>query len=159
MTGSLQIKNGKYYAVINYKNSEGKRKQKWINTQLEEKGNKRKAEQILHRTLLQFSDFSEVKSDFLFSDYLLKWLENAKGKVEESTWEGYTNTINKHIYPYFKRQGIKLIDITAKDISAYYNIKIKEGLSPNTIKKAPCQHTKVPAVLICGGFNTDQPCR
>ena len=69
MTGSLQIKNGKYYAVINtYQN--GKRKQKWINTQLEEKGNKRKAEQILHRTLLQFSDFSEVKSDVLFSDYL-----------------------------------------------------------------------------------------
>ena len=146
MTGSLQIKNGKYYAVINYKNSEGKRKQKWINTGLEEQGNKRKAEQILHKTLLQFSDFSEVKSDVLFSDYLLKWLENAKGKVEESTWEGYTNTINKHIYPYFKRQGIKLIDITAKDISTYYDIKMKEGLSPNTIKK---HHANIRKCLQC----------
>ena len=47
MSGSLQIKNGKYYAVISYKNEQGKRKQKWVNTNLEAKGNKRKAEDFL----------------------------------------------------------------------------------------------------------------
>ena len=46
MTGSLTIKNGKYYAVINtYQN--GKRKQKWIDLMLSEKGNKKKAEKEL----------------------------------------------------------------------------------------------------------------
>ena len=43
MTGSLQIKNNKYYIVLNdYVN--GKRKQKWVKTELPIKGNKRKAE-------------------------------------------------------------------------------------------------------------------
>lgn len=42
MTGSLQVKNGKYYMVLN-STENGKRKQKWISTGLPEKGNKRKA--------------------------------------------------------------------------------------------------------------------
>ena len=46
MTGSLQTKNGKYYAVINLIDNNGKRKQKWISTGLEIKGNKKKAEQL-----------------------------------------------------------------------------------------------------------------
>ena len=46
MTGSLATKNGKYYVVLNlYVN--GKRKKKWIGTNLPETGNRRKAEQIL----------------------------------------------------------------------------------------------------------------
>jgi len=32
MTGSLQEKSGKYYAVLNTKDLSGKRKQKWIDT-------------------------------------------------------------------------------------------------------------------------------
>ena len=45
MTGSLQIKNNKYDIVLNdYVN--GKRKQKWVKTELPIKGNKRKAEQL-----------------------------------------------------------------------------------------------------------------
>ena len=40
MTGSLTIKNGKYYAVLNIY-EDGKRKKKWINSGLPEKGNKR----------------------------------------------------------------------------------------------------------------------
>ena len=52
MTGSLQIKNNKYYIVLNdYVN--GKRKQKWIKTELPAKGNKRKAEQLLREALQQ----------------------------------------------------------------------------------------------------------
>ena len=32
MTGSLQTKKGKYYAVLNLKDKRGNRKQKWICT-------------------------------------------------------------------------------------------------------------------------------
>lgn len=42
MTGSLQIKNRKYYAVINYKNSEGKRKQKMDKYSVRGKGEQEK---------------------------------------------------------------------------------------------------------------------
>ena len=44
MTGSLQVKNDKYYAVLNFRDKDGKRVQKWISLNLAVKGNKRKAE-------------------------------------------------------------------------------------------------------------------
>ena len=44
MTGSLQIKNDVFYAVLNFKNKEGQRTQKWIPLHLPVRGNKRKAE-------------------------------------------------------------------------------------------------------------------
>ncbi len=48
MIGTLQIKNDLFYAVLNFKDKSGKRKQKWIPLQLPVKSNKRKAEsQIL----------------------------------------------------------------------------------------------------------------
>ena len=50
MTGSLQIKNDKFYMIINLKEN-GKRKQKWVSTGLEVRGNKRKAEQMLREFL------------------------------------------------------------------------------------------------------------
>ena len=44
MTGSLQVKNGMFYMVIN--TYEGKkRKLRWLSTGLSEQGNKRKAQQ------------------------------------------------------------------------------------------------------------------
>lgn len=46
MTGSLQIKRDKYYAVLSWYEGE-KRKQKWIATGLAVKGNKRRAEDAL----------------------------------------------------------------------------------------------------------------
>lgn len=38
VAGHLSVKNGNYYAVLNYKNAEGKRKTKWISLGLPEKG-------------------------------------------------------------------------------------------------------------------------
>lgn len=58
MTGSLQVKNDKFYIIINLKEN-GKRKQKWIATGLEAKGNKRKAEQLLRETLLAYEKAPE----------------------------------------------------------------------------------------------------
>ena len=53
MTGSLTVKGGKYYAVLNiYEN--GKRKPKWINSGFPEKGNKRKAEAFLREKIAEY---------------------------------------------------------------------------------------------------------
>ena len=43
MTGSLQAKRGKYYAVLNFVDNTGKRKQKWVYTGYEVKNNLRKS--------------------------------------------------------------------------------------------------------------------
>lgn len=135
MTGSLQIKNGKYYAVLNFKSSDNKRKQKWINTNLTICGNKRKAETVLHKLLAKYEGFSNIQSDILFCDYILKWLEYSKNHLENTTFEGYKNSVENHIYPYFLSKKIKLCDIDARQISEYYRYKISQGLSSSTIRR------------------------
>ena len=52
MTGSLQIKRDKYYAVLNMYDENHKRKQKWIDLELSSKGNNyRKANQKLNNIM------------------------------------------------------------------------------------------------------------
>ena len=43
VAGHLREKSGYYYAVLNYTDSLGKRKTKWISTGLTVKGNKKRA--------------------------------------------------------------------------------------------------------------------
>ena len=84
VAGHLTLKNGRYYAVLNYRNAGGQRKTKWISLGLSEKGNKRKAEAELARLRAEFEPPKEVgdlSSDMLFADYLLEWLEIAKGRL------------------------------------------------------------------------------
>lgn len=142
ITGSLQTKNGKYYAVINLKDINGKRKPKWIATGLDIKGNKRKAEQIL-RDKIQEYELNEniIPTDILFSDYVVYWLNLIEKKVDTITHQGYKSVAEAHIIPYFKEKGVKLSNIKRNDIQEYIDIKGKcgrldgkGGLSPKTIK-------------------------
>ena len=61
MTGSLQIKNNKYYIVLNTY-EKGKRKIKWINTDLPVKGNKTKAQKLLRETLSEYEEIEEQRA-------------------------------------------------------------------------------------------------
>lgn len=47
VAGHLQKKNGYFYAVLSYKDAQGKRKTKWIPTGYLIRGNKKKAEAFL----------------------------------------------------------------------------------------------------------------
>lgn len=51
ITGFVTTKGGKYYAVLNLYDENGKRRQKWFSTNPPLRGNKRNAEKIL-RTLI-----------------------------------------------------------------------------------------------------------
>ena len=128
MTGSLQEKRGIYYCVLNYRTPEGKRKQKWITTQLPIKGNKRKAEKFLLEILHKYSeeDFIETSSSN-FCQYMKEWLENKKSTVELSTWEGYQTYVEKHIIPYFKPMNLKLEDLTPSHFMDYNHFKFTKG--------------------------------
>lgn len=42
--------------------------------------------------------------------------------------------MNNHIIPYFEKMGIRLCDVKAKTLNEYYLTKIKDGLSPTTVK-------------------------
>ena len=52
ITGSIQQKNGKWYAVLNLKDANGKRKPKWIPTGFKIRGNKKKADNRISPALL-----------------------------------------------------------------------------------------------------------
>ena len=133
LTGSLQEKRGIYQCVLNLKDENGKKRLKWISTGLPIKGNKRKAEKILQDLIAKYSslDFSNGNINVKFSDYAQKWLESKKGKVEKSTWDGYYNTVMKHIVPYFSKLAIDIKDVKPSHIDDYYNYKSRYGRCDN----------------------------
>ena len=61
VAGHLREKSGYYYAVLNYTDSLGKRKTKWISTGLTVKGNKKRAEAILMCTCQEKVDTKKGK--------------------------------------------------------------------------------------------------
>ena len=76
MTGSLQEKNNKFYAVLNFKDSNGKRVQKWISLNLPVKGNKRKAEVMLNDLLVQYQGLDSIEPlNMLLSICIANWIE------------------------------------------------------------------------------------
>lgn len=142
MTGSLQTKYGKYYAVINLIDQNGKRKQKWISTGYEIKGNKKKAEQFLRDKLKEYEmQENLIFTDILFCDYAMYWLQIVEKKIDIITFQGYKSVACAHIVPYFKDKGLKLSEIKRTDIQQYIDTKSAcgrldgtGGLSPKSIR-------------------------
>ena len=135
VAGHLTLKNGRYYAVLNYRNAGGQRKTKWISLGLPEKGNKRKAEAELARLRAEFEPPKEVgdlSSDMLFADYLLEWLEIAKGRLAVATYSSYAAMIKKPIGPYFRQRNLTLRELEARHLQMFYSEMLRK-VKPNTV--------------------------
>lgn len=141
MTGSLQIKSGKFYMVLNIQEN-GKRKMKWISTGLAVKGNKRKAEQMLRETLQTYEiEQRGPKCDMPYSDYVQKWLEYVHRKVDEVTYQGYELLAQRQIIPWFQEKSTKLDEVSLPLLQEYIDEKAtkgradgKGGLSPRSLR-------------------------
>ena len=135
VAGHLTLKNGKYYAVLNYKNAGGQRKTKWIALGLPEKSNKRKAEAELAWLRAEFEPPKEVgdlSSDMLFADYLLEWLEIAKGRLAVATYSSYAAMIKKPVGPYFRQRNLTLRELEARHLQMFYSEMLRK-VKPNTV--------------------------
>lgn len=135
VAGHLQEKRGVYYAVLNYFDTLGRRKTKWISTGLTVKGNKKRAEEILLDLRRDFKPPQGPKApegEMLFSEYLESWLEIIKGSVAVSTYASYSAMATRIIAPYFKEKGVILKDITAKNIQDFYLHELKK-VSASTV--------------------------
>ena len=135
VAGHLTSKNGRYYAVLNYRNAGGQRKTKWISLGLSEKGNKRKAEAELARLRAEFEPPKEVgdlSSDMLFADYLLEWLEIAKGRLAVATYSSYAAMIKKPVGPYFRQRNLTLRELEARHLQMFYSEMLRK-VKPNTV--------------------------
>ena len=131
MTGSVQVRRNKLWTVVYL----GNNKYDWRNTGLDVKGNKREAEKLLRQHIFEF----ESKEDFslqniLFTEYLLVWLDEMKGKVRPNTHHQYELVVKNNIIPYFEPLGLKLRNLQPIHIQRYYNNKTSDGVSANTIK-------------------------
>ena len=129
------MKNGRYYAVLNYRNAGGQRTTKWISLGLLEKGNKRKAEAELARLRAEFEPPKEVgdlSSDMLFADYLLEWLEIAKGRLAVATYSSYAAMIKKPVGPYFRQRNLTLRELEARHLQMFYSEMLRK-VKPNTV--------------------------
>lgn len=129
MTGSLQKKNGKYYAVINiYQN--GNRKQKWIDTGFAIKGNKMRAEKFLREEISHYEAISgtiqselndvNVKTVQEYFDYKSQY-----GRKKDNTGLS-ASTLKKH----------------KNVLSQVLKCAAKEGY----ITSNPCQYVELPKV-------------
>ena len=135
VAGHLTLKNGKYYAVLNYKNAGGQRKTKWISLGLSEKGNKRKAESELARLRAEFEppkEAGDLSSDMLFADYLLEWLEIAKGRLAHATYGAYQGLLKSTIVPYFRKKKLTLRELEARHLQMFYSEMLRR-VTPNTV--------------------------
>ena len=84
VAGHLREKSGYYYAVLNYTDSLGKRKTKWISTGLTVKGNKKRAEAILMDARRNFNpeEPKVMNGDILFADYMEKCSTSSKARLQ-----------------------------------------------------------------------------
>ena len=136
ITGSVQQKNGKWYAVLNLKDINGKRKPKWIPTGLTVRGNKKKAEAFLEQQINKFSGnvTDGNAADVLLADYFERWLPRIKDKVRPNTYRAYKGNMENHIIPYFREKKIRLQQLCPVNLEEYYEHLMKNGLSSTTAK-------------------------
>ena len=148
MKGRLVAKNGKYYVVISYQDENGKSKQKWVATGLDEKNNKRAAMDMLRTVEAKFANGTlgvnsqqsqkssarepEQQEDVssndspLFSDYLYEWLQIAKTNIQVTTYSVYKHRV-EYIATYFAGKRTRLKDLKPKDIQEFYTYMQQNG--------------------------------
>lgn len=150
ITGHLTEKKGKWYAVVNLYDTEGKRHEKWKSLDLEaKKGTKTEAthrlNQILekynsgnlylHESLSRADRERDRIANMLVEDYLEEWLEWHKCNISELTYDGYSMYIQSRMKPFFKPMHIKVKEVTGDEINQYYAILRADGLKGTTAQR------------------------
>lgn len=155
ITGSLQTKYGKYYAVLNLYNHNGKRKQKWISTGLTVKGSKKKAKAFLDELLTVYNkkqqatlkaiskmkypekflqEQSRIMALPLFS-FVEEWTDHSSRTLQPTTVDGYKALCNGRLREYFEPLGTTVYDLTGDDLNGFYAYLTRCGLKGSTQQK------------------------
>jgi len=138
MTGIVYQKKDRpnYYIVLDYTDESGKRKRKWVKTDIPIAGNnKRKANERLKEVLAEYEGQNiDLSKDVLFTVFVKEWLENLRPSIEESTYGSYRQVVHNQIIPFYEPKKLKIKDITPMHIQQYVNFKL-ESASANTVRK------------------------
>lgn len=141
LSGSLQVKNGKYYAVVGYTDViTRKRKMKWISLGYPEGTKKSVLNKAMREALAEFEEEYRIMEKGIRSPdeypllrFLSEWLDNVKRpSIQISTYNGYRKMINGKITRFFGDK-FTLGDINPRTVTAFYEEFRKEGLGERTI--------------------------
>ena len=164
ITGSLQTKDNKYYAVLNLKKN-GKRHQKWICTGYTVKGNKTKAMAVLEELKREYNlKENLINTETYLSDYIKLYLETKKSDIDEITYQGYHQYAYKHLIPFFENKKLQMCDINVKNLKEYFDHAYKKGrldgkggLSPSTLRLHKIFLNQVLNHAICDKILNENP--
>lgn len=128
----------KYYAVLSYRNTDGRRKTKWISTGLPVKDNKKRAEAFLmeqwqHFVIPATDAPFDPSGDELFADCLQCWLQIARTTIAVTTYGAYSGLLRNPIDPWFRKKRITLEGLTAVDIQMFC-VEQGKRVQPNTVR-------------------------
>ena len=137
VSGHLEVIKGIYHMKLSWVSAEGKRQRKSKSTELPERGNKKRAQDML----IDFQREQEAElvangnsvKDILFTDYMNQWLEKMRLQIRPTTYSGYEDNVYGVIIPYFKPMKLKLTEVTPKHIQDFYT-KQRQRVKGSTVK-------------------------
>ena len=141
LSGSVQEKNGKLYAVVGYGDPiTKKRKYKWIGLNLTPDAKKSVVKAALRDAIAAFTEQYEKEcrgilspEDCPFLEFLQSWLVNVKKpNVQKSTYDGYEELIERRIRAFFGDK-LTLKDITPVRIQEFYASIRADGCKEKTV--------------------------
>lgn len=156
VNGHIRVQNGIYQMVLSWIFPDGTRHSIQKSTGLKEKGNKKRAYDMLDDTKYKLSeeltnDFynrqksaqketlavshGKINGDMFFSEYMKIWLQKKRGSIEEDTYAGYYFNVYSVIVPYFEPLKIMLNNLDEDDLESFYEFQIAMGKSKNTVNK------------------------
>ena len=77
----------------------------------------------------------EQVSNLLFADYIKMYLpltKKRKRHIEDTSYAGYCDNVRYPIEPYFRKNQIRLKELTAQDIQDFYDVQLSR-VKPNTV--------------------------
>ena len=135
VAGHLREKNGYFQMILNYKDSEGKRKTKSLSTGLPVKGNKKRAEAMLLEARKNFKpeDMMTGKNT-PYHTFLNSWLKDSAKDLDVETFALYSHNVRLFIGPHFKSLATQVCEIKTSTLESYYNYEqTKNHASKKTI--------------------------
>ena len=155
------VKNGKQYVVFDYKDSEGNRKRKWVNTDLPEKCTKKALKEAVDQIVAEFdeqfrtgtikkrktapaavantpyaviADTPEAKMKM--GDYVNEWLTAMRPNLARTTYQTYKSANSRFVeYLDIHYPGITLGELRHNHVQEFLNHKLNEGCKGSAVKQ------------------------
>ena len=141
LQGSIQEKNGKYYAVIGYNDViTRKRKMKWIGLGLDISDRKadinkafREAVRNFEQEYKRMCEGMSSPDEYPLVTFLNDWLDKVKIRsVQKSTFHGYKSLVNGKIARFFGDK-FTLGDLNIRTVTAFYETFREKNRSESTV--------------------------